>query len=441
MLVVSYLSFLPLFFGVQHLFNVIYASLLRRQIDAYSFLGLLDFVIFAVFITNIFITYAKNLWGTWMDYPLLQSETRAMIYARNYTDTPLVSENALWVICIVIMWVRVFYFLRYNEFMGKFIGIVERLFYEVLMFFFFYIGQLVFWALAAELCFRTLPDYNTAPMAFKTLFYASLGEFSFEEIGKSEKGEYFGITFMIMFLVCNVGIIINIFIAVIAVLYDAYSERRNVFQMLETLKIRSVTQADKNYSALISLPAPLNASLILLAPFLLTSSNPRKVNEFILSLAYIPVMFGVTLVFIVYNLLLVPLCFVKLWWHKLIMVYVYSKSYRVSRADKFMTFCVFWAVGLFTLTLNSLVDIYYFIRHLWLADLVKTQHKSTSSRREQISKDNIQGVAAYFRACQEQVRPYRDIAVEVRDRLGVFQYILKLLQPVNLFNFVTQKKD
>jgi hypothetical protein len=40
---------------------------------------------------------------------------------------PLVSEDALWVICIVIMWIRVFYFLRFNEFMGKFIGIVERL--------------------------------------------------------------------------------------------------------------------------------------------------------------------------------------------------------------------------------------------------------------------------------------------------------------------------
>jgi hypothetical protein len=114
--------------------------LLRRQIDAYSFLGLLDFLIFAVFIANIFLTYGKNLWGTWMDYPLLKSETRAMIYARNYYGNPWVSESALWVICIVIMWVRVFYFLRYNEFMGKFIGIVERLFFEVLLFFCFYIG-------------------------------------------------------------------------------------------------------------------------------------------------------------------------------------------------------------------------------------------------------------------------------------------------------------
>lgn len=237
-MIVSYLSFLPLFYGIQHLFNIIYASINKRQIDAYSTLGLLDFLIFSIFITNIFITYAKNLWGTWQDFPLLPSETRAMAYARSYMSSTYVSEDTLWVICIVIMWIRVFYFLRYNEFIGKFIGIVERLFKEVVLFFSFYIIQLIFFSLISELCFRNPTDYNTAFKAFKTLFYASLGDFSFDDISKSEKGEYFGITFLIIFLVCNIGIILNIFIAVIAVLYDTFSEKRNVFQMLETLRIR-----------------------------------------------------------------------------------------------------------------------------------------------------------------------------------------------------------
>jgi hypothetical protein len=52
------------------------------------------------------------------------------------------------------------------------------------------------------------------------LFYASLGQFSFEEIESSEKGHYFGITFLIIFLVINIGVVLNIFVAVIAVLYD-----------------------------------------------------------------------------------------------------------------------------------------------------------------------------------------------------------------------------
>jgi hypothetical protein len=44
--------------------------------------------------------------------------------------------------------------------------------------------------------------------------------------------------------------------------------------MLETLKVRAITQADKNYSILISCPAPLNLLLFFVAPLLLSSQNP-----------------------------------------------------------------------------------------------------------------------------------------------------------------------
>ena len=44
---------------------------------------------------------------------------------------------------------------------------------------------------------------------------------------------------MIIFLVCNIGLIMNLFIAVITVLYDGFSDHANVYQMLETLKLRS----------------------------------------------------------------------------------------------------------------------------------------------------------------------------------------------------------
>jgi hypothetical protein len=57
-MIVSYLSFLPMFYGIQHMFNIIYASINKRQINPYSFLGLIDFLIFTIFLTNIFITYA-----------------------------------------------------------------------------------------------------------------------------------------------------------------------------------------------------------------------------------------------------------------------------------------------------------------------------------------------------------------------------------------------
>lgn len=108
------------------------------MINPYAFLNILDLVIFGIFFANIIITYVKNLNGTWMDYPLIGDETRAVVYCRNYYGG-LVSEDALWICCIVILWIRVFYLLRYNEFMGKFVAIIERLIYDVFLFFCFYL--------------------------------------------------------------------------------------------------------------------------------------------------------------------------------------------------------------------------------------------------------------------------------------------------------------
>ncbi len=219
---VSYLSFLPLMFAFQHIFNIVYASINKRMINPYGFLNLLDLVIFGFYFSNINITYVVNLQGTWTDYPFLSTETVSVIYTRNYYGN-YISEDVLWILCLVIMYIRVFYFLRFNEFMGKFVGIVEKLLYDVVLFFCFYIVELLFFSLIAELCFRRLNDYNTTQKAFKTLFYSSLGQFSFDEFKDSDFGEYFGITYMIIFLVCNIGIVMHLFIAVITVLYDAYA--------------------------------------------------------------------------------------------------------------------------------------------------------------------------------------------------------------------------
>ena len=138
-----------------------------------------------------------------------------------------------------------------------------------------------------------------------------------------------------------------------------------------------------------------------------------------------------TLVFFIYNILLLPICYVKLWWHKLIMIYVYSKSYRVSRADKFLTFIMFWPFGLPTLILNSIVDVYHFIKHLWMKDVLKTQHKTSF---EKLKQNKIESLAQYFRDKNEKILPYKDIATDIRQRFKVFQTILRILQPLTLFH-------
>ncbi len=222
-MVVSYLSFLCLMYAIQHIADIIYASMNKKWVDPYSVVNLIDLTIFTIFLTNILVTYSRNLQGTWTEKPVITREQRAWVYAENYSRG-YVSEDGLWICCIIIMWIRVFYLIRFNEDLGKFVSILQRLLYEVFLFFICYIVELVFFALAADLCFRDLSDFNTVPNAFVTLFYASFGQFSFEVVGLSQYGAYYGYTFMIIFLVVNIGLVMNMFVSIINVLWDALSK-------------------------------------------------------------------------------------------------------------------------------------------------------------------------------------------------------------------------
>jgi hypothetical protein len=114
---------------------------------------------------------------------------------------------------------------------------------------------------------------------------------------------------------------------------------------------------------MISLPAPLNALLILLAPFLLTSRSPELWNSIILWIAYIPVLIVTFLLYFVYTTTLLPLAFVKIFFHKMIMIFMYSKSYRVHKSDKFMQWVIFAVIGPFRMTANFLMDLVAFLQH------------------------------------------------------------------------------
>ena len=96
---------------------------------------------------------------------------------------------------------------------------------------------------------------------------------------KAKVGEYLGITYLIVFIIFNVGIFMSLFVAIITALFEKFEEDENVYQMIETLRIRAITQADKKYSCLISFPPPFNFFLLFIGPILLTAKNPEKMNE------------------------------------------------------------------------------------------------------------------------------------------------------------------
>ena len=101
------------------------------------------------------------------------------MYARNFCNGTVWLEEYLLIFCVMSLWARVFYMLRYNEYFGRLTGIVTRLLPDVIVFFFFYIIEIFFFAMVAQQAFRRLDEFRTFDRAYSTLFYASLGFFNF----------------------------------------------------------------------------------------------------------------------------------------------------------------------------------------------------------------------------------------------------------------------
>ena len=368
MMGLQWLGFICLTFSYQYLAEIAYTAVTKKNYNPYNSKLLLDMAIFLVFFISI-VTNFHNIRDTIREGPgIVTWEEKAPIYCTNYVNNEM-NEHMLLFIGDVLLWIRVVNFFKFNRFLGPMIGIIKRMIPEITLFFIVYIINLAFFSFIAEAAFTGLEEYNTWNKAFRTLFYASFGTFSFERIENCRLGINFGVSFLLLFLIINIGLFMKLFVSIITVMYQIYQKNQNIYQMIETLRVRPATQADKTYSVLISMPPPFNFLLFFLAPFVISSKNPQNINMTFLIIAYLPVLITVTLLFIIGEVIMWPFVYTKMVFHKLTMVWVYSKAFRVSRADKFAHFVYFAFFGPFITIGNSFIDLLFFLRHLMQFDL------------------------------------------------------------------------
>jgi len=91
-----------------------------------------------------------------------------------------------------------------------------------------YLVNLLVFATIAETAFTDLPDYNTLSQAFITLFYASFGTFDFDQIEKSELSKNFAISYLIFFLIINIGLFMSLFVSIVTVLFQVFQKNDRV---------------------------------------------------------------------------------------------------------------------------------------------------------------------------------------------------------------------
>ena len=417
----SYLSFAVLCFAFQHIPETIFISIKKRQFNPYNFIGIWDFFCFCVFFTFIVFNYAVLFRTTWKERTFLGQEQRAdlfMLEMVSHGRIYLCVEVFLIVVMVFLMWIRAIFLLRYNSYLGKLTGVVQTMLLTLGIYFFYFMLEVLFWALLLQLASVANMHELSLAESYTILFYAAFGQFDFSILQNfGSFSYYFATAFFVIYLIVNIGLFLSLFNSLVIRLYEEFCVHESIFHMMETLRIRPQSQADKEYSALISLPPPLNVFLFFLAPFLLTSKNPEIWNKVILWFAYLPILICATTVFFVYNVALLPLCYVKIFFHKLVMIFVYSKSYRVSKADKFILMVIFLPLGPIRLTANVIVDTFAFVNHCLQTNLKKNK---VNINRKPFSKESMNLLNKYIHERNERMMPFKQVASEARERMGVF---------------------
>ena len=204
-----------------------------------------------------------------------------------------------------------------------------------------------------------------------TIFKAASGSFTDQELATKDKE--FGATrdyiFILSYMVICFILIMNLIVGQLASAYSRYVKKKNVLMLLETLSVREASEADEKYSAAVSCPYPLSLLNLVIGTYVLSVKNPGH-NVLALHLYYLPTMLVTMVIFIAYQLVILPFAYAKIVIHKCALILKNPRGAGAkTTADRFGYALFFLVFGAPILLIDCLVDIFWCLRHLYNMDL------------------------------------------------------------------------
>ena len=163
------------------------------------------------------------------------------------------------------------------------------------------------------------------------MFYAifSLLGASFGNFNLSLDDEYnIGYSILLVGFMFFVTIILfNLLIAILSNTYSKMIERGSVEYGYILYMTKKLKKYNKQYGALILFPAPLHAPLFLLTINYMKDSN-QSCNALVVKIGYIFILIIFLLIFSICNLILIPLCWIKVIFEIILVRYILNKTMK-----------------------------------------------------------------------------------------------------------------
>ena len=296
----------------QHAFNVIFAVKNKRTPHLANLGNFFDFVLVMDSLLYIFTVYRGYRWDTFLiDFT---PDGLGAAYWANYIVSPI-NENAVLIVYGLALWLRCFYQLKLISPLAGVFALAEKLFLTMITYGVYYFSVLFLFAVVGFVLFYDLPLFSQLQTTLFTLFEATVSVYNVDTMDNARLGAFLGYTYFITFMIINLILIMNLIVGRLAATYKRYNGRRHLLVHLNTLHVREISEADEKYSALVSAPFPLNLLHFLTGSILINMRSPTA-NVVVLQIFYFPIAVISFSVFLVYQLVILPFCYVKLIGHK-----------------------------------------------------------------------------------------------------------------------------
>ena len=135
------------------------------------------------------------------------------------------------------------------------------------------------------------PNFSNLYSATKFAFSGSLGVFNFDDLERGigdDDYDYISYTVYGFLLLVNMVILMNLLVAMLNNIYIELSKKGKPLHLREIVGLKYIYDWDDRYGCVMMLPFPLDIIFFPLYMIVLSSSNPKKLNDIIARFIFKP---------------------------------------------------------------------------------------------------------------------------------------------------------
>jgi hypothetical protein len=263
-------------------------------------------------------------------------------------------------------WIRMFLMLKLTKTFGPIIRMIYAMLYDLSIFLVLWGIQLFIFACVGILIFGDMEEYGSFIKVLILFFESALGQWNFEIYEHSQYPPLFGQTFHMLVIMLNMIMFVNLMIAILSETYQRLSIQKLGLYYDGVIEVIPAYKYKKFYGALIAACPPFNLFVLPFLPIFMLTRNKqriRRLNNTLIKIIFFPFALIYASFFSMGNLIMMPVAFVCTVYFKFRVIF--DRRMIEQRKLLALRFLSYLVVGLPFLAISQVVDVYYFILHLY----------------------------------------------------------------------------